>query len=254
MKPNLSRTSAAQKSDTGNENAAPRTVPRLYAIGDLHLSSTDSYTEDVFRGYDHWKTLLEENWRRVVKSSDTVVLAGDTSFAKTLDEATADFAFLEGLPGRKILIKGNHDSYWGTTAKLNNFKASNGFDSINFLKNNHFAFGEYAICGTRGYDIALPDDESRKILEREHGRLALSLKSAAVALLKPIVFTHFPPIMNFETDREAIAIMKNFGVKKCFYGHLHGENAKNAFIGEKSGINFGIISADSAKFIPVFIQ
>jgi predicted phosphohydrolase len=229
-------------------------MPHLYAIGDLHLSSTDSYTEDVYRGYDHWKSLLEENWRRVIKPSDTVVLAGDNSFAKTLDEATADFQFLESLPGRKILVKGNHDTYWGTTAKLNSFKASNGFDSINFLKNNHFEFFDYAICGTRGYEIAEEDIDSRKILAREHGRLTLSLKSGVGAGLKPIVFMHFPPILSYETDREALDIMKNFGVKKCFYGHLHGEHAKNAFIGEKSGIDFGILSADITKFIPVFIQ
>jgi predicted phosphohydrolase len=229
-------------------------VSHLYAIGDLHLSSTDSYKEDVYRGYDHWKTLLEENWRRVIKTSDTVVLAGDTSFAKTLPEATADFRFLESLPGRKILIKGNHDTYWGTTAKLNSFKASNGFDSIYFLKNNHFEFFDYAICGTRGIEIAEEDIDSQKILAREHGRLTLSLQSGVGAGLKPIVFMHFPPILSYETDIEALDIMKSFGVKKCFYGHLHGENAKNAFVGEKMGIHFGILSADITKFIPVFIQ
>jgi predicted phosphohydrolase len=237
-----------------DSNGAPsRVVPRLYAIGDLHLSSTDSYKEDVYRGYDHWKTLIEENWRRLIRNGDTVVLAGDTSFAKNLDEAKTDFEFLESLPGRKILIKGNHDSYWGTTAKMNKFKASNGFESIYFLKNNHIPFGEYAICGTRGYEIS-EDDDARRILEREHGRLTLSLKSAVDVGLKPIVFMHYPPITGSETDKEAIDIMKSFGVKKCFYGHLHGENAKNAFVSVKSGIDFAIISADIAKFIPVFIQ
>jgi predicted phosphohydrolase len=231
-------------------------MPHLYAIADLHLSSTESYTDEAYADLDKRKKLIEENWRRLIKCGDPVVLAGDTSFAKTLTEAADDFAFLEGLPGEKILIRGNHDGYWATTAKMNAFKASRGFDTLHFLRNNHFPIGRFAVCGTRGYDIslALDYDEARKLLLREHQRLKLSLESAYKHKLEPIVFLHYPPILSFAVDTEAIRIMKDFGVKKCFYGHLHGEYAKNAFTGEKMGILFGIISADDTKFIPEYIQ
>jgi predicted phosphohydrolase len=232
-------------------------MPHLYAIADLHLSSTESYTDDAYADLDKRKRLIEENWRRLIKSGDTVVLAGDTSFAKTLTEAADDFAFLHSLPGEKILIRGNHDGYFTSTAKMNAFKASRGFDTLHFLRNNHFPIGKFAVCGTRGYDISLAlydNDEARKLLLREHQRLTLSLESAEKQKLEPIVFLHYPPILSFAVDEDALRIMKNFGVKKCFYGHLHGEYTKNAFTGDKMGIKFGIISADVAKFIPEYIQ
>jgi predicted phosphohydrolase len=225
----------------------------LYAIADLHLSSTDSYQPDVYEGYSHWKDKTRENWRKTVKDSDTVVLAGDLSFAKTLDEARDDFAFLEGLPGRKILVRGNHDSWWGSLTKMDTFAAEIGFRTLFFLKNNFFTFGDYAICGTKGADITLSDEQNLKILRRERERLKASLSSIDNSGLSPIVFLHFPPALNYEIDSEALSIMKDFGVKKCYYGHLHGEYTKSGYIGEKNGIDFALISADYVKFSPIFI-
>jgi predicted phosphohydrolase len=225
----------------------------LYAIADLHLSSKDSYKPEVHKGYPHWRDMIEANWRKTIRGSDTVVLAGDISFAKTLTAARDDFAFLESLPGRKILIRGNHDSYRTTLAKMNAFISENGFSTLNFLKNNSFEFGEYAVCGTKGADITLDDEQNLKILRRERERLKASLKTAEESGLRPIVFLHFPPAMNFAVDDEALGIMKSFGVKKCFYGHLHGEGAKSGFCGEKNGIDFRLISADIVQFTPIFI-
>jgi predicted phosphohydrolase len=224
----------------------------LYAIGDLHLSSNDSYGPETYTGYENWREKIADNWRRTIKSGDTVVLAGDTSFAKNLEEALGDFAFLDDLPGEKILIRGNHDSYFSTLTKLNNFVASNGFSSLHFLRNNHFSVGNAAVCGTKGYDISLEDSENEKFALREHIRLTMSLESAQKSGLAPIVFFHYPPALQFKIDTDALAIMKKFGVKKCFYGHLHGAGAKTGFVGEKLGIDFGIISADITDFIPKF--
>jgi predicted phosphohydrolase len=225
----------------------------LYAIADLHLSSTDSYKPEVYKGYSHWKEKIEENWRKIVREGDTVVLAGDISFAKTLPEAKDDFAFLESLPGRKILIRGNHDSWWSTLTKMNAFIDENSFHTLSFLKNNSFPFGEYAVCGTKGGDITLEDENSRKIVKRERERLSASLRSAEENGLRPIVFLHFPPALTFVTDNETIDLMKSFGVKKCFYGHLHGESTKSGLSGEKSGIDFRLMSADFVQFSPIFI-
>ncbi|MDR0991902.1 MAG: metallophosphoesterase [Ruminococcus sp.] len=225
----------------------------LYAIADLHLSSTDSYKPEVYKGFSHWKDKIEANWRRIVREGDTVVLAGDVSFAKTLGEAADDFAFLESLPGKKIIVRGNHDSWWGTLSKMTAYAAENGFRSIGFLKNSMFPFGEYAICGTKGEDITSDDEHDKKILRRERERLFMSLKTAEECALQPIVFTHFPPALTYTADDEAISIMKNFGVKRCFYGHLHGEHTKSGFIGQKSGIEMRLISADFVQFSPIFI-
>ena len=146
----------------------------LFAISDLHLSFASDKPMDVF-GWDNYEALLEKNWRKNVTEEDTVLIPGDISWAMYLEEAEADLSFINDLPGRKIIGKGNHDYWWSTLKKMNEFKASKGFDTINFLFNNSFSYKNFAICGTRGWGNNGTADEDTRIWNRELQRLLLSI-------------------------------------------------------------------------------
>ena len=228
----------------------------LYTIADLHLPLGVEKPMDIFgHSWAGYVDRLEYNWQRKIKPDDTVVLPGDFSWATYLEQSEKDFEFLNRLNGKKILLQGNHDYWWTTMNKLNSFIKEKGFNSIEFLQNNSFVYENIGICGTRGWIHPAWDSfngEDRKIYDREILRLELSLKS--VKDCKEIyVFTHYPPISVQRTENEFIRMMKQHGVTKCFYGHLHSASHKNAVNGIEDGIEYRLISGDYLQFDPFLI-
>jgi len=223
----------------------------LYVIGDLHLSfGIPDKTMDIFRGWDNYQQLIERNWVETVKNEDTVVLAGDTSWGMSLEQADADFAFLERLPGRKILLKGNHDYWWTTMNKMTEYIQDRGFTSLSVLHNNHFEYEGYGICGTRGW-VNMPNEPSdAKVLAREAGRLETSVDSAKKAGLIPIVFMHYPPIFGNSFNYDILEVFYRHDIKQCYYGHIHGNGHSLGVKGEYDGTDYRLISSDYLQFMP----
>lgn len=227
----------------------------LFVMGDLHLSLSSDKSMDIFGGWENYVERIKENWNREVSPEDTVVVPGDISWAMSLKEAEADFCFIHGLPGRKIILKGNHDYWWTTAAKMNNFLAENGFDSIFILHNNHYAYENYGICGTRGWINDDSEPADAKVLAREAQRLETSIASAENAGLEPLVFLHYPPLYGNEYNPDLLEVMYRHNIKRCWYGHIHGKKGhQNAVNGERDGIVFQLVSADYVQFCPVKIM
>ena len=233
----------------------------IYAIGDLHLSLNKEKPMDIFGG--NWKNheqKIKENWKNTVQDTDLVILPGDFSWEMHLKDMYNDFAYLNDLPGKKLLLKGNHDYWWTTLAKMREFLQENKFENIDFLYNNSYLFEDKIIAGTRGW--ALNDTEnSDKMNHREEERLKLSLQSGVDNFgdKEIICIMHYPPIIE-ENKNDAnnqsknlkvsnyVQIMKEYNVKTCLYGHLHGESHKEAFEGIIEGINFKLVSSDYLDF------
>ncbi len=227
----------------------------LYVIGDLHLTFSDpSKTMEVFPGWENYQERIEKNWLETVKPEDTVVIAGDLSWGMSLQQAEPDFRFINGLPGRKLILKGNHDYWWVTKKKMETFFAENGFDTLNIIHNNHYAYENYGICGTRGWVNGTDgsrDVQDEKVLKREVQRLETSIKSAVGAGLEPLVFMHYPPIFASNFNYDILEILYRYNIKECYYGHIHGRSAhelcvKNTY----DGVNFHLISGDYIHFMP----
>ena len=227
----------------------------LFVMGDLHLSLSSDKSMDIFGGWENYVERIKENWNREVSPDDTVVVPGDISWAMSLKEAVADFSYIHELPGRKIILKGNHDYWWTTAAKMNNFLAENGFDSIFILHNNHYAYENYGICGTRGWINDDSEPADAKVLAREAQRLETSIASAENAGLEPLVFLHYPPLYGNEYNPDLLEVMYRHNIKRCWYGHIHGRKGhQNAVNGERDGIVFQLVSADYVQFCPVKIM
>lgn len=227
----------------------------LFVMGDLHLSLSSDKSMDIFGGWENYVERIKENWNREVSPEDTVVVPGDISWAMSLKEAGADFRYIHELPGRKIILKGNHDYWWTTAAKMNNFLAENGFDSIFILHNNHYAYENYGICGTRGWINDDSEPADAKVLAREAQRLETSIASAENAGLEPLVFLHYPPLYGSEYNPDLLEVMYRHNIKRCWYGHIHGRKGhQNAVNGERDGIVFQLVSADYVQFCPVKIM
>lgn len=232
----------------------------LFVIADTHLSEAAEKPMDIF-GYrwNGWTEKLCENWKSTVKDGDTVVIAGDISWAMTLDEAKKDFELLNSLPGKKLIGKGNHDYWWNTQKKTEDFFKANGFDTLNLLFNNAYETENAIICGCRGWytdEKNSPENaDYDKIVAREAGRLRLSLKYAEKLApdKKRIVFFHFPPVFGDFICDELIAVLQEYGVTECYYGHIHGRYDIEP-ITEHEGITFRIISADYLDFKPLEIH
>ncbi len=224
----------------------------LYAIGDLHLSLGTDKPMDVFGGgWEGYMDKLRDNLS-ILTEDDWIVLCGDTSWGMNLEEAREDFRFLNEMPGKKLLLKGNHDYWWTTTAKMKRFFSENGFHKLDFLHNNCHFFGETALCGTRGWffeEDAEPADE--KVFRRELLRLETSLKAASDH--EKICFLHYPPLYQGYTCPEILSLLERYHVKSCYYGHLHGKSHRLALEGERNGIRFSLIAADYLHFIPEII-
>lgn len=227
----------------------------LYAIADLHLSLGTDKPMDIFHGWDNYLERLTANWKKLVADDDTVVIAGDISWAMKLTDCEKDFEYINSLPGQKILLKGNHDYWWDTVSKINRFLSEKKFDTIKVLFNNSYEVDNYVLCGTRGWSIECEKDEDIKILNRECGRLRLSLEDAEKSNKQPIVFLHYPPVYGNNVCREIIDILKEYNIKKCYYGHIHGSNMiKAALNGEFEGINFKLVSCDAVSFTPILVR
>ncbi|MGI6265276.1 MAG: metallophosphoesterase [Acutalibacteraceae bacterium] len=226
----------------------------LYAIGDTHLSLGVDKPMDDFGGWDHYVERLEQNWRALVGPGDTVVIAGDVSWAMNLEQAAADFAFLDRLPGQKLLIKGNHDYWWTTRKKMDAFFAERGFSTLRIVHNDAVAVdGRVSVCGTRGWFFDAEEDADRLILDREIGRLHASAAAARQTGLPPVAFLHYPPVFGEYVCEDMIAALKEEGITRCYYGHVHGPGIRKAFNGVWEGIALRLISADALGFTPLFI-
>ena len=227
----------------------------IWVIADLHLSFSVDKPMDIFG--DNWENHAEkikQDWLEKVKPEDTVILPGDFSWATYIEDSKKDFEFLNSLPGRKILLKGNHDYWWTTLAKMREFVRENNFENIDFLYNNSYLVENKVIIGTRGWAFN-ETDESKKMINRENERLKLSIKDAIEKYGEDkeiIAFIHYPPIVskNIEEGRylEFYNTLNEYGIKECYYGHLHGNSHKDAIEGEVGGINFHLISADYLDF------
>lgn len=224
----------------------------LFAIADTHLSFGTNKPMDSFPGWNDYVERIEKNWNKIVTADDTVVIAGDISWAMNFDELKADFEFLNNLNGTKIIIKGNHDYWWNTLKKMNEFIDKNYFDTIKILFNNSYTVDGISVCGSRGWMFEGEDEHDEKVLSREVGRLKLSLDSAESE--NKIVFLHYPPITTDSKCDEILSVLKQYGIKKCYYGHLHGKAAKIAVDDTIDGIDFKLISCDRLSFIPKLVR
>ncbi|MCR5208342.1 MAG: metallophosphoesterase [Eubacterium sp.] len=224
----------------------------VFAIADTHLSFGTDKPMDSFPGWNDYVARLELSWKKIVTEKDTVVIAGDISWAMSFDELYNDFAFLNSLPGKKIIGKGNHDYWWNTLSKMNKFIEENGFNTISFLFNNSYTADGISICGSRGWMFENPDEHDETVLARELGRIKRSLDSAQAG--ETAVFLHYPPVTTVTQCDEILTLLKDYNVKRCYYGHLHGAAAKTAFEGELDGIDFRLISGDRLSFVPLLIK
>lgn len=222
----------------------------LYAIGDIHLCLGAPKPMDVFGGaWVGYMDKLKEGMQ-VIKPEDTTVLLGDLSWALSLPEAKADFAWINEIPGRKIILKGNHDYWWSTAAKFYSFCEENGFSDQFILNNNHFEYEDWAICGTRGwfFEEERSGAHDEKVFKRELIRLEASLQSAGER--PKIVFLHYPPRYKGYQCDEILELLKRYEVRKCFYGHLHGASHGLAIEGVWDGVDYRLVSADRLNFRP----
>ncbi len=239
----------------------------LYTIADLHLSTLDTTNKsmEIFgKSWADYITRIENNWKRLISNEDTVVIAGDVSWALSLEESESDFKFLDSLPGKKIIGKGNHDFWWCTMNKHKHFFEKLGIKTISFLFNNAHETDEFIIAGTRGWyndeDSANAPDNAdfEKLSNRENLRLKTSLQAAAQLKERSpdkeiIVFMHFPPFWNGKASDGLIALLHEFNVKRLFFGHIHGNyTVPQTFVYD--GIEMSIISADYLKFVPKIIR
>jgi len=222
----------------------------LYAIGDLHLSLNTEKPMDVFGGA--WVGYMDKlrDGISTITEEDTTVLVGDLSWALDLDSATADFSWINRIPGRKIILKGNHDYWWSTVAKFNKFCDKNGFSDMHILNNNHFVYDNWAICGTRGwfFEEERSGQHDEKVFKRELLRLEASLKSAGDR--NKLVFLHYPPRYKGYECPEILQLLEKYNVRCCFYGHLHGASHTLALEGLWNGIEYRLVSADKLQFKP----
>ena len=222
----------------------------LYTIGDLHLSLGTDKPMDKFSGWDNYVSRLENNWNRLVTSEDTVIVPGDISWAMTLQMAVKDFEFINSLNGRKIIMRGNHDYWWETMNKLRLFKQKNHLDSIDFLFNNAYRIGDITVCGTRGWFYDAETENVEKVLAREAGRLKISIEQGIALGGEIVAFLHYPPVSPDKKCDEILSVLREFNIKRCYFGHLHNEkNGKYADF-EFEGIRFSLVSADFLSFMP----
>ena len=222
----------------------------LYAIGDTHLSLGSDKPMDVFGGgWEGYVDKLREGFAPV-NADDTVVLCGDLSWGMSLEEARDDFAFLNSeLPGEKWLLKGNHDYWWNTAAKMNAFFQANGFERLHILHNNCAYYAEIALCGTRGWFFEENGGpQTEKVFKRELIRLEASLKAAGER--EKLCFLHYPPLYRGYRCQEIIDLLERYEVSACYYGHLHGPSHRLAIEGVQGGVDYHLVSADFVGFRP----
>ena len=217
----------------------------IFAIADLHLSFNNNKPMDIFG--DEWKEhekKIEQDWKEKVKDEDVVLIPGDFSWETYLQDVYKDFEFLNNLPGKKILLKGNHDYWWTTLTNMRKFLKENNFNTIDFLYNNSYCYDNYIIVGTRGWS-PMEEGDTPKMIKRELGRLELSFKDGIKKYGEDkefIVCMHYPPMKEF------FEVMRKYNVKLCLYGHLHGALQQDVNEGIIDGVNLKMVSSDYLKF------
>lgn len=224
----------------------------LFAIADTHLSFGTNKPMDTFEGWKNYTEKLRINWNKIIKPNDDVVIAGDISWAMNFKELIPDMEFIDKLNGNKIILKGNHDYWWNTLSKMNHFLEENNFKSIKFIHNNSYSVNNLSVCGSRGWMFESGEELDERVLAREVMRVRRSLEAAENE--NKIVFLHYPPITSNSVCTEIMDLLKEFGIKKCYFGHLHGEGAKYAHEGNIEGIDFKLISCDRLNFTPYLIN
>lgn len=223
----------------------------IYVIADLHLSFSQDKPMSIFgENWEGHSEKIKNNWISKVKPEDTVVLPGDFSWAMYLQDTYKDFEYLNSLPGKKLLLKGNHDYWWTTVTNMRNFLEENKFKNIDFIYNNSYLVENKILTGTRGWNL-LDTENSSKMIKRESIRLKLAIEDGIKKYgddKEIIVFMHYPPISNTNKKSEFLKILKQYDIKRCYYGHLHGKSHQDAVEGIVDGIEFKLISADYLNF------
>lgn len=222
----------------------------LYAIGDLHLSLSSNKPMEIFgEGWKDYVQRIKEGFSQL-NDDDVTVLCGDISWGMSLEESLEDFKFIDALPGKKILLKGNHDYWWNTVAKMERFFKEHELTTMSFLYNNCLSYSDKAICGTRGWFYELDNEgtHNEKMLLREAGRLETSLKLAGEREI--LCFLHYPPLYQGYECPELLRLLQEYRVKACYYGHLHGASHRRRIEGNSRGTDFSLIAADYLRFIP----
>ena len=225
----------------------------LFALADVHLSLGTDKPMDIFPGWADYVDRLERNWRDKVAKDDTVVVAGDISWAMKLDDSLDDFSFLHSLPGRKLILKGNHDLWWTTMRKMESFLEQHGLDSISFVHNSAVAVDDMAVCGTRGWFF---DDvqSDHKVIEREAGRLERSILEGKRLGGEAVVFLHYPPVFGGQRCDEIMEVLHRYSIRRCYYGHIHGAGRRQAAQGIIEGIHMRLIACDALDFTPLLVE
>lgn len=235
----------------------------LFVIADLHLSSDGKKSMEVFGArWTDYMNKLRRNWSAVVGAEDTVIVPGDISWALKLEDAREDLLFLDSLPGKKLIGKGNHDFWWSTATKMRALMAEHGITTIDFLYNNAHICEDFLVCGTRGWFVeenmqhTVGDTDYMKIVNREVIRLRISLEEAKRLreidgrALPISVFLHFPPVWNGFVCREIVDLLHEYEVKTCYFGHIHGAYYMPRLT-EFEGIEFVLCAADALHFSPM---
>ncbi|MBE6686080.1 MAG: serine/threonine protein phosphatase [Ruminococcaceae bacterium] len=232
----------------------------LFVLSDTHLSLGTDKPMDVFgKRWNGYMKRIKEEWESVVTKEDTVVIPGDISWGMDFEEAKEDLVFLDSLPGRKLISKGNHDYWWATKAKQDAFYRTAGITTIELLYNSAYKVGNYMVCGSRGWyadDHNAPkDSDYMKIVNREVGRMELSIATANKidAECEKLMFLHFPPVYGDYVCEEIVDCLIKHNIKRCYYGHIHG-NYDVEPVSEYKGIEFFIVSADYLNFKPLKIE
>ena len=223
----------------------------IFSISDLHLGISSNKPMDIFGPkWENYLEFLRENWQSTVAPEDLVLIPGDISWAMYVSEAEEDFRFLNELNGIKLISKGNHDYWWETLHKLNNYVEAHHFSSIRFIHNTMYQYENIAICAAKGYPDNGKTEEDQKLYRREVSRLQLSLEAAKKSDAKAIyVMLHYPPTLQSDFAR----LMEEYGVSRCLYGHLHGASHKMALEGRYGGVEYTLVSADYLQFKPLLL-
>ena len=225
----------------------------IYAISDLHLSFSTDKPMNIFGTiWENYEEKIKENWINKITDDDLVLLPGDFSWAMYLKDTVKDFEYLSKLPGKKLLLKGNHDYWWTTLTSMRNFLKDNKFENIDFIYNNSYEYEGNIIVGTRGWTLS-DNSEDKRLVKRELLRLELSIQDGIKKYgnEKPIIVCmHYPPVLkNSNYGRtEFTEVMKKYNVKKCIYGHLHGTSQTDVIKGIIEGIDYKMVSCDYTKF------
>ena len=230
---------------------------RIFAIGDLHLAGGTDKTMDRFG--DHWRDhdrKVFDAWQRLAQDDDLSLIVGDTSWAMRLNEVLPDLARIGAMPGRKLMLKGNHDYWWETLAKMRRVVDS----SIDFLQASSVIVNRVAIAGTRGWTCpsgVFFEEEDHRIYEREVGRLRAalqSLKGRAGQYDHLIVALHYPPVNERHEPSGFTDLIDEAGADICVYGHLHGEGIQTGLVGLRGRTRYHLVSADAVAFTPFEIR